>query len=49
MGLRQARYIGLAKTHLQHVLTSVALNIQRITAWLIGIPMLKLAFLDLHH
>lgn len=38
MGLRQTRYIGLAKTHLQHVLTSIALNIQRITAWLIGTP-----------
>jgi transposase len=37
-GLRHTRYIGLQKTHLQHVLTSVALNINRITSWLVGIP-----------
>lgn len=37
-GLRRTRYIGLAKTHLQHVLTSVAMNITRIVSWLIGIP-----------
>jgi transposase len=32
--LRRARYRGLAKTHLQHVLTAVAINALRITAWL---------------
>lgn len=32
-----SRYIGLAKTHLQHVLTSVAMNITRIVSWLMGI------------
>jgi transposase len=37
-GLRRTRYIGLAKTHLQHVLISIAMNITRITSWLMGIP-----------
>jgi transposase len=32
--VRQARYIGLAKTHLQHVLTAAALNVLRIAHWL---------------
>ena len=32
MGLRRARYDGLAKTHLQHVLTAVAINLVRIDA-----------------
>ncbi len=40
-GLRQARYIGLAKTHLQHVLTAVAINMVRVNAWLIGTPLAK--------
>jgi len=31
--LRQARYVGLAKTHLQHVLTATALNVRRLGAW----------------
>ncbi len=34
--LRQARYVGLAKTHLQHVITAVALNCLRVTAWING-------------
>jgi transposase len=38
MGLRQARYDGLQKTHLQHVLTAVAMNLVRIDAVLTGIP-----------
>lgn len=33
-GLRYARYWGAAKTHLQHVATAAALNIDRIVAWL---------------
>lgn len=37
-GLRRTRYIGLAKTHLQHVLTGIAMNITRIVSWLMGIP-----------
>jgi transposase len=32
-GLRQARYVGLAKTRLQHILTAAALNLYRITDW----------------
>ena len=35
-GLRQARYRGLAKTHLQHVATAAALNIGRVVAYLDG-------------
>lgn len=37
-GLRRSRYLGLAKTRLQHILTSTAMNIMRITAWLQGVP-----------
>jgi transposase len=32
--LRHARYIGLAKTRLQHVLTAAALNVIRVAHWL---------------
>lgn len=32
--LRHARYVGLAKTHLQHVLTAAALNFARVAHWL---------------
>jgi hypothetical protein len=37
--LHQARYRGLAKTHPQHVLTALALNLVRLDAWLTGIPL----------
>ena len=37
-GLRQARYRGLRKTHLQHVATAAAINISRLTTWLSGVP-----------
>lgn len=37
-GLRQSRYIGLAKTHLQHVITAVAVNLVRLGEWWNGIP-----------
>lgn len=33
-GLRNARYIGLPKTHLQHVITATAVNFTRLAAWL---------------
>ena len=33
------RYRGLAKTHLQPVVTTVAMNLERIAAWLAGIPL----------
>ena len=34
LGLRRTRYRGLAKTHLQHVATAAAINVDRIVAWL---------------
>ena len=37
-GLRQARYRGIAKTHLQHVATAAAINVDRIVAWLDDVP-----------
>lgn len=37
-GLRRSRYIGLPKTHLQHILTAVAMNLTRLIAWLEGTP-----------
>jgi IS5 family transposase len=37
-GLRQSRYIGLAKTHLQHIFMAAALNLCRLDAWLNDIP-----------
>jgi transposase len=40
-GLRQSRYIGLAKTHLQHIATAAALNLVRIGEWLAGTPQAK--------
>jgi transposase len=36
--LRQSRYIGLAKTHLHHLLTATALNLLRVGAWLAELP-----------
>ena len=36
--LRQARYLGQAKTHLQHLLIAVAINLVRVVAWLAGTP-----------
>jgi hypothetical protein len=37
-GLRRAKYIGLAKTRLQHIITAAALNVVRTGAWLAGFP-----------
>lgn len=37
-GLRQARYRGRAKTHLQHLAIASAINLSRLTAWLDGAP-----------
>jgi transposase len=37
-GLRQARYRGLKKTHLQELATAAAVNVGRIANWLNGIP-----------
>jgi transposase len=36
--LRQSRYIGLAKTHLQHVLIAAAINLTHAVAWVESIP-----------
>jgi transposase len=38
MGLRRTRYIGLAKTRLQHVITAAAINLKRIVDWLTEVP-----------
>ncbi len=37
-GLRQARYLGLAKAHLQHLLTATAVNLVRLDAWFADQP-----------
>jgi transposase len=34
--LRRSRYVGQAKTHLQHVLTAAAINLLRFNDWLVG-------------
>jgi DDE family transposase len=36
-GLRRSRDIGLAKTHLQHLLTAIAINLVRLSDWWAGI------------
>jgi transposase len=38
MGMRRARYDGLHKTHLEHVLTAVAINLVRIDAFFTQTP-----------
>ena len=38
LGLRRSRYVGLAKTHLQHVATASALNLVRVADWLADKP-----------
>jgi transposase len=40
-GLRCTRYRGLAKTHVQHVATAAAMNVDRIVAWLDERPRAK--------
>jgi transposase len=40
-GLRYCRYIGLAKTRLQHVATGAAMNLTRLAQWLDDIPKAK--------
>lgn len=37
-GLRRARYMGLAKTHLQHLMTATAINVKRIFNGLCQVP-----------
>ncbi|MBV9174515.1 MAG: IS1182 family transposase [Chloroflexi bacterium] len=40
-GLRRSRYIGLAKTRLQHIATAAAVNLVRINEWCSGTPLAK--------
>lgn len=40
-GFRRARYVGQAKTHLQHVLTAAAINLRRIGDWFADTPRAK--------
>jgi transposase len=40
-GLRQARYRGLARPHLQHLATAAALNVVRLGEWFAGTPRAK--------
>jgi transposase len=37
-GLRRSRYRGLARTHLQHVATAAAINVERLAAWFRATP-----------
>jgi transposase len=37
-GMRRARYIGLAKTHLQHCASAAVMNLARMVRWLSGEP-----------
>jgi transposase len=39
--LRRAKYIGAAKTHLQHVLTAAAIDFVRVAQWLDDVPLAK--------
>jgi transposase len=39
--MRRTRYVGLAKTGLQHVLTAAAINLARLEAWLAEVPLAK--------
>jgi transposase len=35
-GMRRSRYIGQARTHLQHLMTAAAMNVVRLLRWLAG-------------
>ena len=37
-GLRRTRYLGLAKTSVQHAVTAAAINVVRIVNWLEAVP-----------
>ena len=41
MGLRRSRYIGLAKTHLQHLVTAAAINLMRLATWIRDTPVVQ--------
>ena len=38
-GMSRSRYVGLVKTHLQHVVTATAINFVRVSNWLNGEPL----------
>jgi transposase len=38
LGMRRTRYRGLLKTHLQHIATATAINLQRLVDWLWEVP-----------
>jgi len=40
-GLRQCRYVGLAKTRLQHIITATAINLVRVAEWFAGTPVAR--------
>ena len=40
-GMRRSRYIGMSKTHLQHVLIATAINLYRLVDWLNEVPLAK--------
>ena len=40
-GLRRLRYVGLAKTHSQHLFIATAMNLWRIVAWLNEVPLAR--------
>lgn len=40
-GMRNARYIGAAKAHLQNVLIALSINFRRVVSWLNGEPLAK--------
>lgn len=41
LGMRRSRFRGLAKTHLQHLVTATAINVKRAVNWLSGVPLAK--------
>ncbi|MEP0872738.1 transposase, partial [Trichocoleus desertorum AS-A10] len=40
-GLRQSRYRGLSKTHLQNIAIAAAMNLDRLVNWLTRVPRAK--------
>src|SRR4051812_37531825 len=40
-GWRQGRYLGWAKTRLQHILTAIAINLVRLEDWWCNLPSAK--------
>jgi transposase len=41
MGMRRSRYRGMAKTHLQFILTAAAMNLTRVLNWQNEVPRSK--------